>query len=483
MKMITIVGLGPGPLALITLETLEKLQTADVLLLRTARHPAVAGLTARGIAYQQYDCLYDALPTFDAVYQAIAADVIERARQGLRVVYAVPGSPLVAEKTVPLIREQAAAAGITATILPAMSFLDVLYARLGIDPQNGLTIMDAVEVARLPNLDTALIVTQLYNRQVASDAKLSLMELLPDDYEVLLCLRLGLDTESVRRLPLYELDRQQDIDHLTTLYVPPYQRQVEAFTLDPLIDVMSRLRSPGGCVWDIEQTHESLRRYIVEEVYEVLEAIDEADGDKLCEELGDLLLQIIFHARMAEETGVFSMQDVVHTVTEKMVRRHPHVFGEISVRDAAEVVVNWDKIKQQEKASERTSVLDGIPKGLPSLMYAYKLQAKAAKVGFDWTEIGPVWEKIGEELAELREALESQDMNLAEAELGDVLFSVINLARKYNIDGEIALSRTNRKFARRFGYIEDQIKAKGLKWRECSLPDLDKLWKEAKLRL
>jgi tetrapyrrole methylase family protein/MazG family protein len=483
MKMITIVGLGPGPLALITLETLEKLQTADVLLLRTARHPAVAGLTARGIAYQQYDCLYDALPTFDAVYQAIAADVIERARQGLRVVYAVPGSPLVAEKTVPLIREQAAAAGITATILPAMSFLDVLYARLGIDPQNGLTIMDAVEVARLPNLDTALIVTQLYNRQVASDAKLSLMELLPDDYEVLLCLRLGLDTESVRRLPLYELDRQQDIDHLTTLYVPPYQRQVEAFTLDPLIDVMSRLRSPGGCVWDIEQTHESLRRYIVEEVYEVLEAIDEADGDKLCEELGDLLLQIIFHARMAEETGVFSMQDVVHTVTEKMVRRHPHVFGEISVRDAAEVVVNWDKIKQQEKASERTSVLDGIPKGLPSLMYAYKLQAKAAKVGFDWTEIGPVWEKVGEELAELREALESQDMNLAEAELGDVLFSVINLARKYNIDGEIALSRTNRKFARRFGYIEDQIKAKGLKWRECSLPDLDKLWKEAKLRL
>jgi tetrapyrrole methylase family protein/MazG family protein len=480
---ITIVGLGPGPLALITLETLEKLQTADVLLLRTTRHPAVAELTARGMVYQEYDRLYDELPTFDAVYQAITTDVIDRASQGLRVVYAVPGSPLVAEKTVPLIREQAAAAGISTKILPAMSFLDVLYARLGIDPQNGLTIIDAAEITRLPEAETALIVTQLYNRQVASDAKLSLMEILPDDYEVFLCLRLGLDSEVVRRLPLYELDRQQDIDHLTTLYIPPHQRLVETFTLNPLIDVMARLRSPGGCVWDIEQTHKSLRRYIVEEVYEVLEAIDEEDGDKLCEELGDLLLQIVFHARMAEETGVFSMQDVVHTVTEKMVRRHPHVFGEISVRDAAEVIVNWDKIKQQEKGSERTSVLDGIPKDLPSLMYAYKLQAKAAKVGFDWESIGPVWEKIDEELVELREALASKNIDLAEAELGDVLFSVINLARKYNIDGEIALTRTNRKFTQRFGYIEDKLKAKGLKWRECSLSDLDKLWEEAKLKV
>lgn len=477
---ITIVGLGPGSLKLVSLETLEQIQAADVLLLRTCRHPAAMDLAERGIAYQGYDHLYDELPTFDAVYQAIATDVINQASRGLRVVYAVPGSPLVAEKTVPLICEQAAAAGLTAGVLPGMSFLDVLYAKLAIDPQNGLMVIDANEIARIPHADTALIVTQVYNRQVASDAKLSLMEFLPDDYEIVLCLHLGLESEQICRIPLYELDRRQDIDHLTTVYVPAYQQKIDSFTLNPLIDVMARLRSPGGCVWDIEQTHTSLRRYIVEEVYEVLEAIDESDGDKLCEELGDLLLQIVFHARMAEETGVFSMQDVVHTVTEKMVRRHPHVFGEISVQDAAEVIVNWEQIKQLEKGSERVSVLDGIPKGLPSLMYAYKLQAKAAKVGFDWPEVAPVWEKIDEELAELRAALVANDMDSAEAELGDVLFSVINLARKYNIDGEIALTRTNREFSRRFRYLESALKERGLTWQECSLSDLDKLWEEAK---
>lgn len=476
---ITIVGLGPGPLALVSLETWEQLQAADVLLLRTARHPAAADLTVKGINYIAYDRLYDTLPNFEAVYQAITDDVVERAKRSGRVVFAVPGSPLVAEKTVPLIREQAVAAGITATVMPAMSFLDVLYARLGVDPQQGLTIIDATEVERLSKTDTALIVTQLYNQRVASEAKLSLMELLPDDYEIVLCLRLGLADESIRRLPLYELDRQPDIDHLTTVYVPSYCRS-RPFTLSPLLAVMRRLRSPGGCVWDIEQTHQSLRRYIVEEVYEVLEAIDEADADKLCEELGDLLLQIVFHARMAEESGVFSMQDVVDTVTEKLVRRHPHVFGEISVRDAAEVVVNWDKIKQQEKGGERPSALDGIPKGLPSLMAAYKLQAKAAKVGFDWTETGPVWEKVDEELAEFKAALAANDGDAAEDELGDVLFSVVNLARKFNIDGEVALTRANRKFNRRFRSLEDKLKARGLAWRECSPATLDHFWREAK---
>lgn len=475
---ITIVGLGPGPLALITLEAMRQIETAEVLLLRTARHPAVSELQAKNFCFESYDCLYDALPTFDQVYKAIAEDVISRACLN-RVVYAVPGSPQVAEKTVPMIKQGAAARGLSVTVLPAMSFLDVLYTRLGIDPQDGLTIIDSSEVGQLLDVSSSLVVSQLYNRQVASEVKLALMELLPDEHQIFLCLRLGLESEAIREIPLYELDRQADIDHLTTLYVPAYKR-AKTFSLDPLIDVMARLRSPGGCVWDIEQTHKSLRRYIVEEVYEVLEAIDEADGDKLCEELGDLLLQIVFHARMAEETGVFSMQDVVHTVTEKMVRRHPHVFGEITVRDAAEVVVNWDKIKQIEKSAERVTVLAGVPKGLPSLMRAYKLQAKAAKVGFDWEDPEPVWGKIQEELVELREALNGKDLHLAEGELGDVLFAVVNLARKYSIDAEIALNLTNEKFARRFGYIEADFKRRGIKWQDCRLEDLDKLWDEAK---
>lgn len=477
---ITIVGLGPGPFSLISLQTLEQLESAGTLLLRTARHPAVAGMEARNIVYTGYDRLYDELETFEAVYDTIASDVIRRAKAGERVVYAVPGSPMVAEKTVPLIRDRAKEAGLSSVILPAMSFLEVLYARLGIDPQHGVTVIDASEVNRLIVPTTSLVLTQIYNRQVASDAKLSLMEFFPDDYPVTLCLRLGLESEAVREIPLYELDRQEDIDHLTSLYVSVSEKPSERFILDPLVDVMARLRSPGGCVWDIEQTHESLRRYAVEEVYEVLEAIDEADEDKLCEELGDLLLQIVFHARMAEESGLFSMQDVIDGVVEKMVRRHPHVFGDITVNDAAEVIVNWDKIKQMEKKDERFSVLDGIPKGLPSLMRAYKLQAKAAKVGFDWENIEPVWAKVDEELSELREALATGNLHLAEGELGDVLFAVVNLARKYAIDAEVALNVTNNKFARRFGYIEANLKKNNVKWQACTLAELDNLWEEAK---
>jgi tetrapyrrole methylase family protein/MazG family protein len=218
----------------------------------------------------------------------------------------------------------------------------------------------------------------------------------------------------------------------------------------------------------------------VEEVYEVLEAIDLQQGELLCEELGDLLLQIVFHARIAEEAKVFTMQQVIDGIAEKMIRRHPHVFGDTSVRDAGEVVLNWDAIKKQEHGHERPSVLDGIPKGLPSLMRAYKLQAKAAKVGFDWDRIEPVWDKIYEELEELKDACaQGQAINM-EAELGDVIFSIVNLARFLKIDGEVALNTTNNKFRRRFLYIEKVMKEKKLKWENMSLKQLDFLWEEAK---
>ena len=243
---------------------------------------------------------------------------------------------------------------------------------------------------------------------------------------------------------------------------------------------MARLRSPGGCPWDNEQTHATLRRYIIEEVYEVLEAVDEQDPAHLCEELGDLLLQIVFHARMAEEKGEFSMQDVVDTVTEKLIRRHPHVFGDISVRDAAEVIVNWDAIKRREKSVKPRSALDGIPKGLPALLRANKLQQKAAKVGFDWDGIAPVWDKVAEELAELREATQSGDPGRIGDELGDVVFAVVNLGRFLGVEAEVALNGTNNKFLRRFQQVEAAVKSKGLHWRELDLTALDELWEEAK---
>lgn len=480
MGNITIVGLGPGPFGCLTLETWDLIRQAPKLLLRTAIHPTVDELRARSVKFASYDSFYEQGDDFDAIYQAIAEDVLQQA-QTEAVVFAVPGSPMVAEKTVGLIRTGALAAGIPLTVLPGMSFFELLCNRLGIDPQQGLTLVDAMEVSSLPpDLSTGLVVTQVFSRFVASELKLSLMERLADEAPVTVARHLGLPDESLASIPLFELDHQTDFDHLTSVYVPPVQVQAERFELDPLVKVMARLRSPDGCPWDNEQTHATLRRYIIEEVYEVLEAIDEQDPVHLCEELGDLLLQIVFHARIAEEKGDFSMQNVVDTVTEKLIRRHPHVFGDISVRDAAEVIVNWDAIKRREKTVNPRSALDGVPKGLPALLRANKLQLKAAKVGFDWDDIAPVWDKVAEELAELREAAQSGDQARIEDELGDVVFAVVNLGRFLGVEAEVALNGTNNKFLRRFQQVEEAVKAKGLKWQDLNLQAMDVLWEEAK---
>ena len=480
MGSITIVGLGPGPFGCLSLETWDVIRQAPKLLLRTAVHPTVEDLRSRGVNFTSYDTFYDQGEDFDSVYRAIADDVIEQARVA-DVVFAVPGSPMVAEKTVGLIREAAVAAGLPIVVLPGMSFFELLCNRLGIDPQQGLTLVDALEVETLPkDLATGLVITQVFSPLVASELKLALMERLPDEAPVIVARHLGLPDESVTTVPLFELDRQAGFDHLTSVYAPPASTGGERFELDPLVKVMSRLRSPDGCPWDIEQSHATLRRYIIEEVYEVLEAIDEQDPTHLCEELGDLLLQIVFHARMAEEAGDFSMQDVVDTVTEKLIRRHPHVFGDISVQDAAEVIVNWDAIKRREKKQKPKSALDGVPQGLPALLRANKLQMKAAKVGFDWDDIAPVWDKVAEELAELRQAAANGNPAEIEDELGDVVFAVVNLGRFLGVETEVALNRANNKFSRRFHQVEEMLRQQGRKWQELDLAQMDELWMAVK---
>ena len=480
MGSITIVGLGPGPFGCLSLETWDVIRQAPKLLLRTAVHPTVEDLRSRGVDFTSYDTFYDQGEDFDSVYRAIADDVIEQARVA-DVVFAVPGSPMVAEKTVGLIREAAGAVGLPIVVLPGMSFFELLCNRLGIDPQQGLTLVDALEVETLPkDLATGLVITQVFSPLVASELKLALMERLPDEAPVIVARHLGLPDESVTTVPLFELDRQAGFDHLTSVYAPPASTGGERFELDPLVKVMSRLRSPDGCPWDIEQSHATLRRYIIEEVYEVLEAIDEQDPTHLCEELGDLLLQIVFHARMAEEAGDFSMQDVVDTVTEKLIRRHPHVFGDISVQDAAEVIVNWDAIKRREKKQKPKSALDGVPQGLPALLRANKLQMKAAKVGFDWDDVAPVWDKVAEELAELRQAADNGNPSEIEDELGDVAFAVVNLGRFLGVETEVALNRANNKFSRRFFQVEALLRQQGRKWQELDLAQMDELWMAVK---
>ena len=482
MGKITIIGLGPGNFGLITLDTWEKITSTDKLILRTAIHPTVAELDKRNVVYTACDDFYEKCASFEEVYNNIAEKLITEAKKGLNVVYAVPGSPLVAEKTVVIIRDKAKEANVELEIMPGMSFMEVLYQRLNIDPIDGLTILDAADLDNLPSeeMPSALVITQVYNQHVASDTKLTLMEHYPEDYPVTFIRNLSLPDEEIRQIPLYELDRQPNIDHLTSLYIGKMPKHEETFDLSPLEDVIQTLRSPGGCPWDIVQTHKSLRRNLIEEVYEVIEAIDLENKDLLCEELGDLLMQVVFHARMAEEAGMFSMQDVIDGITEKLIRRHPHVFGDINVKDADEVLKNWEEIKRAEK-KDRKSVLDGVPKDLPSLMAAYKLQHKASKVGFDWPDIDPVWDKLHEEVNELEEATVDSSTERMEEELGDVLFTIVNLARFLKIDPEIALTAANRKFKRRFSYIENKVKDKQQKWEQLTLLDLDDLWQEAKM--
>ncbi|WP_295181688.1 nucleoside triphosphate pyrophosphohydrolase [Veillonella sp.] len=253
------------------------------------------------------------------------------------------------------------------------------------------------------------------------------------------------------------------------------------FTLQPLIDVVAALRAPDGCPWDRLQTHSTLRRYLLEEVYEVLEAIDNQDMANLREELGDVLLQIIFHARLAEEQGLFTVQDIIDDITAKMIRRHPHVFAKATSKELATTQLNWEALKAQEPGHDKKTLLGGISKGLPALLGAQKLQEKAAKVGFDWDTEPPVWAKFEEEIAEFKEAIAQKDYENAELEGGDVLFSLINLLRWYKIGGENALNRTNNKFRQRFAHVERCVKDSGKSWKDFSLEELDLFWESAKV--
>lgn len=249
---------------------------------------------------------------------------------------------------------------------------------------------------------------------------------------------------------------------------------------DELVSVMERLRGKNGCPWDKQQTRESLKPFLIEETYEVLEAIDEKDMDKLKEELGDLLYQILFHAQISKEMGAFDIEDVLTTSREKMIRRHPHVFEEKKVDTAEEVLKNWEAIKRSEKKKERHSILDGVPVHLPALLRAHKLQSKAARVGFDWKKVDQVFLKVKEEMKEFEEAFRAKNRDRMEDELGDLLFALVNIGRFIEVNPEDALHKSISRFISRFRHIEEEISKAGKKWENVSLEEMELLWQEAK---
>jgi len=254
------------------------------------------------------------------------------------------------------------------------------------------------------------------------------------------------------------------------------------YNLDSLREIMAQLRSPNGCPWDQKQTHQSLIKYLLEETYEVIDAINQAEPKLLAEELGDLLLQIVFHAQIAEENQHFTLDDSIQSICEKLIRRHPHVFGDRQVESVSDVLRNWEEIKKQEANNQyRTSLLDGIPAHLPALARAEKVQSKAAKVGFQWDEVDGALDKLTEELGEFKEAIANHSTIAIEDELGDLLFSIVNVARYLDANPELALQNTTNKFIQRFKYIEERAQELGQELDKMSLAEMDQLWDEAKV--
>ncbi|MFN2748240.1 nucleoside triphosphate pyrophosphohydrolase [Bacillus sp. z60-18] len=482
-RKITVVGLGAGDMTQLTLGVYKRLTQAEVLYVRTKDHPLIEELRKEIPTIHFFDEVYEKHDQFDEVYDEIVARLFREAEER-DVLYAVPGHPFVAEKTVQLLLERQHMHYTEVEVEGGHSFLDATFNALEIDPIEGFQFVDAVQFsADEVELRHHLIICQVYDQITASEVKLTLMEKLPDDYEVVIVTAAGSSMEEVRKVPLYELDRSLGINNLTSVYVPPVKDDAILYQEFSMFRrVIRELRGPNGCPWDQKQTHQSLKKYLIEECYEVLEAIDEDDPDHLVEELGDVLLQILLHAQIGEDEGFFAIDDVIRGVTEKMIRRHPHVFGDVAVRDEADVIANWEEIKKREKQTGETSLLDDIPKPLPALAKANKLQKKAAKTGFDWSDVEDMWDKVQEEIKEFSLEISEAEPNSKKIkeEFGDLLFALVNIGRYYKIEPEEALTMTNAKFYRRFTYIEQEAKRAGKDLESMTLEEMDELWNEAK---
>jgi tetrapyrrole methylase family protein/MazG family protein len=481
MNEITIVGLGASDLDQLPLGIYKKLKTAEHLFVRTEQHPVLQELKMEGLTWTSFDTIYEKNAQFEGVYVEIVETLIQLANEA-PVIYAVPGHPLVAEQTVQLLIEAERQGNAKIRIEGGQSFLDPIFAALRIDPIEGFQLLDGTDLKRDDiQMNSHVLIGQVYDAFSASEVKLTLMEKYSDEYEVTIVTAAGSTQEKLTKVPLFELDRVMELNNLTTLYVPPIKEQENRLKeWQTLRQIVADLRGPSGCPWDKEQTHTTLKQYAVEEVYELLQAIDEEDDDHIVEELGDVLLQVFLHAQIGEDNGYFSLEDVLQSVSDKMIRRHPHVFGDVIANDSEEVLRNWQQIKSEEKKERAESLLDGEMRADSSLLTSFNYQKKAAKVGFDWSDVSGAWDKFEEELSEWKKELDAGTKDTQVDELGDILFTVVNLARFYGLSPEQAMIHANEKFKRRFQFIESCVKKGKGNFSNYDLEELDVFWKEAK---
>jgi len=484
MTRVVVVGLGPAGTDLLVPRARAAIERVATRYVRTERHPAVTDLAGEGVTFTSFDRVYDTADEIDDVYPRIVDALCAAAAEHGEVVYAVPGNPVVAERSVLLLHERARAGEITLEVVPGVSFAELAWARVGVDPLDGARVVDgrALDPADL-EAGGPVLVAQVDSALVASEVKLALLDRAGPDTPVTVLQRLGLGDELVTTVPLAELDRAVTPDHLTTVFVelPPGS----ADTFAALVTLARRLRGPGGCPWDAEQTHHSLTRYLLEEAYEVVDAIEAVPAEPepgvpvdpgayadLVDELGDLLFQVVFHAILGEEAGEFTTADIAQGIHAKLVRRHPHVFGEVDAETSDDVVRNWEQIKKRERNTD--SLVDSVSPGLPALLYTHKLFRKAASVGLD------PGDRASAAVALERAAASVEDgATDADALVGDVLAAAVVLARDSGIDAESALRGWAGRYRSRFQRMEGLARDRGVDLHALEPAAVDALWTAA----
>lgn len=479
MQKIMVVPLGPGAPEYLTLGALEAFKSAAKVILRTGKHNAAGELERQGIAFDTLDALYEQCDDFDALNERVSQTLWEAAQKN-PVAYGV-ADPAADDTVARLLREAGpkrqveVLAGVPLSA-PIFSALPTLPAG---QPVRVLPASAWRSAALMPN--EALLVLELNSRLTAGEIKGWLMPLYEEEGEVFFFPPGGQARRTCVSIPLLELDRQKKYDHTAAVFVPaaPMSGRTR-YDFSDLLQVMDRLRAPQGCPWDKEQTHESLRPYLLEEAYEAVGAINDGDMDHVADELGDVLLQVVFHAKIGSQHGEFDIRDVTTAICRKMISRHAHIFGDVKCDTAEDVLKSWDELKRKERGlTSQAAVMADVPKHLPALMRAAKVQQKAKQAGFDWDDPKEALKKVLEEADEVLRELE----NCADPseELGDLIFAVVNVARLCKKQPELLLMAAVEKFIRRFERMEKAIVEDGKALEHLTLSEMDVYWKEGKL--
>ena len=472
--MIKIVGLGPGNLEKLTIEVFNILKESKKIYCRTEEHPIIENMKKEGKMIKSYNYLYEKSGDFDQVYREISNDLVKIATYE-EVVFVVPGNPLVLEKCVYNLIEKCIEKNIDYKVYSGISMISDTMERLKVDPSYGVKIIDAFDIkSEILDKRTNILITQIYNKFIASEVKIKLSSYYGDEKKVIYCKR-----DEIIEINLYELDRRGDMDSYTSVFITrDLDVNKDIYDLVELVDI---LRGENGCPWDKEQTHESIKQCMLEESYEVVDAIENDDVDNLLEELGDVLFQVVFHASIEKDGGVFNFNDVTKGVYDKMYYRHPHVFKELDIKDTAEVLVSWDKLKNKEKKyKNKADELEGVAKALPALIRASKVQSKMAKVGFDFKDIEEAKSKLLEQIKETLDVYKSGNVERITNEVGDLIFFAVNIARFLGVDSEEALKKSTNKFVKRCKYIEEKSRKKGKNMEETCIEEMNYLWESAK---